>query len=157
MGRFNLYREQLVPKEIEEVFSFYQDASNLQKLTPKHLDFRFITKLPIDMKAGTTIDYSIRLFGLPMRWRTLIESFDPPNSFSDSQQKGPYKYWLHIHEFERVDGGTRVIDRVTYELPFWFIGRIAHTVFVRRTLEGIFDFRAKKIEEIFGVLQRPLE
>lgn len=102
------------------------------------------------MKAGTLIDYELRLYGLPFRWRTVIESFNPISSFIDVQIKGPYRTWLHRHEFEDVPGGTQMHDRVEYELPFGWIGNITHALFVRQSVEQIFTYRNTTITEIFG-------
>ena len=113
------------------------------------LGFTILTPLPIEMRAGALIDYRIRLNGIPMRWRTAIESFDPPNSFVDTQAKGPYAHWHHTHTFRDVPGGTEIGDRVRYALPFGSLGRIAH-VLVKRQLKTIFDYRTRIMRELFG-------
>ncbi|HEX7663963.1 MAG TPA: SRPBCC family protein [Polyangiaceae bacterium] len=144
-----LEREQLVPRPRSEVFAFFSDAANLERLTPNSLKFRIKTPTPIEMKPGTLIDYEIKLSGVPMKWRTLIEVYEPETRFVDLQLKGPYKLWRHTHTFADAPGGTKMNDRVEYELPLGPLGSIAHAVFVKRQLKTIFDFRNEAMREIF--------
>jgi ligand-binding SRPBCC domain-containing protein len=95
------------------------------------------------------IDYTIRLSRVPLRWRTLIEIWEPGKRFVDVQLRGPYRLWRHEHVFSAVPGGTEVRDHVEYELPFGALGTAAHAVWVRRQLERIFDYRARAVEQLF--------
>ena len=144
-----LERQQFVPRPRDEVFAFFAEAQNLEMLTPAFLNFRILTPLPLDMRSGTLIDYQIRLGGVPMRWRTRIETFEAPVRFVDVQLAGPYRTWHHVHEFQDAPGGTLVTDRVDYALPFGFLGALAHRLFVRRALKRIFDYRQQRLAEIF--------
>ena len=145
-----LSRTQRIPLPPEQVFSFFGDPGNLARITPSWLGFRILTPLPVEMKVGTLIDYSITWVILPILWRTLITTYRPPFSFVDEQLKGPYAYWHHAHEFRAVDGGTEMTDTVHYLLPGGILGHIAHTLVVRDQLAAIFDFRAKMIGEFFS-------
>jgi ligand-binding SRPBCC domain-containing protein len=143
-------RTQLISQPRPKVFAFFADAANLERLTPDFLHFRIQTRPPIEMRAGTQIDYELSLAGLPVRWRTRIVTWEPPLRFSDDQERGPYARWHHVHEFEALGEGTRMRDRVDYRLPFGPLGTLAHALWVRRTLERIFDHRRRVIEELFG-------
>ena len=134
-------REQLVARELPEVFEFFSRARNLEVLTPPWLSFSVLTPEPIQMRPGTLIDYRLRLHGIPMRWRTLIETWDEHRSFVDRQLRGPYKLWHHTHTFAAVNGGTLVRDRVRYEIPLGPAGELARRLFVARDLERVFAFR----------------
>ena len=101
---------------IDEVFRFFQDAHNLEALTPDFLKFEVLTPKPIEMRTGALIDYRIRLRGIPLRWRTEITDWNPPHSFVDQQLRGPYRQWHHTHEFVEQDGGTLCTDRVRYRV-----------------------------------------
>jgi ligand-binding SRPBCC domain-containing protein len=132
------------------VFAFFADAANLEALTPPFLGFQIKSPLPIAMRPGAVIDYQIRLYRLPMRWRTLIEAFVPGESFIDSQVRGPYRVWRHEHRFtDTAGGGTEITDQVDYDLPLPPLGRIAH-VWVRRTLRQIFDYRHQIVAARFA-------
>ena len=147
--RHRLEREQLIPRSRSETFAFFTDARNLERLTPKSLNFKIRSALPIDMHSGTLIDYQIALFGIPFRWCTLIEEFEPELRFVDLQLKGPYQYWRHLHEFLEVRGGTIVHDCVDYELPVGPLGEVVHSLFVQRQLINIFAFRRQAMVQIF--------
>lgn len=146
-----LVRELWVPKQARDVFPFFADAANLNTLTPPWLDFRILTPLPIDMKQGALIDYRIGLKGFPLRWRTLISTWEPPFRFVDEQLSGPYILWHHTHEFveQRQGGvlGTLCIDRVRYKHAG---GPIAEKLLVGPDLTRIFDYRQAKMRELFA-------
>jgi ligand-binding SRPBCC domain-containing protein len=147
--RHLLAREQLVPRPRPEVFAFFADAANLERLTPSNLRFSILTSLPIAMRSGAIIEYRLSLFRIPFRWRTVIEVFEPGSRFVDVQAAGPYALWRHLHEFTDVPGGTLIGDRVEYALPLGPLGELAHALFVRRQLEQIFDFRRDVIQRVF--------
>ena len=144
-----LEREQFVPRPLGEVFAFFSDAANLERLTPERLHFKILSPLPIAMKPGALIDYELRLFAVPFRWRTLIETFEPMRRFTDTQLRGPYRSWHHLHEFEAAPGGTHMRDRVEYEVPLGPLGEVARSLFVTRQVESIFDFRREAVDRIF--------
>ena len=149
MSAHTLRRSQWVDRPLEEVFAFFQNPGNLALLTPPDLGFEILTPPPIVMKAGAKIEYRIRLFGLPLRWETLIESYAPPHGFTDVQTRGPYAVWRHTHTFFREDGGTRMTDEVHYAPPLGMLGRLALPL-ISRELQRIFDFRKTAIERLFA-------
>ena len=142
--------ETVLPLPVDEVFAFFAEAGNLQQITPPELDFEVVTPLPVPMEGGTLIEYRLRLFGVPFRWRTRIALWDPPHRFLDEQIQGPYREWIHLHEFEPTPEGTRMRDRVRYRLPLHPLSRPA-TALVRRQLDRIFHFRAEAIRDALGV------
>lgn len=147
-----LHTDQYLEAPLERVFAFFADAMNLERLTPSFLKFRVLTPAPIEMREGALIDYRLRLHGVPIRWRTLISRWEPGVCFIDEQIKGPYKKWVHLHTFAREGTGTRVRDRVEYELPLaWAPGSgLVHRWFVRPRLDEIFAFRAAEMERVVG-------
>jgi hypothetical protein len=145
----HLERSLFLPRPREEIFAFFADAGNLERITPAFLHFHILTPRPIPMQAGTLIDYQLRLFGVPFHWKTRIESFDPPSFFTDVQLTGPYRRWHHRHDFTDAPNGTTMCDRVEYELPLGPLGAIAQTLFVRRAVNQIFDHRNATITKIF--------
>jgi len=151
MIRFHTLRhEQWIPRPLDEVIAFFSDARNLGELTPPWLGFRILTPGPIPMQVGTIIRYSLRWHGLPVSWTTMIRRWDPPRRFIDIQLRGPYRLWHHTHRFHARNGGTQMTDIVRYCLPLGLAGRIAHSLKVRRDLEAIFNYRHRRVEQLFG-------
>ncbi len=144
-----LETETRLPRPLEEVFDFFKEAENLQQLTPPWLDFQILTPLPVEMKQGALIDYRLKLYGIPLPWKTEISLWEPPFRFVDSQLQGPYRKWVHTHTFEEMNGGTLMRDRVEYRLPGGVLAPLAHRLFVKRNVEAIFQFREAKMTEIF--------
>lgn len=147
---FILEREQWVPRPLEEVFTFFADAKNLEALTPPWMRFHILTSEPIEIAAGAIIDYRLSGHGIPLLWKTEIVLWESPHKFVDLQVKGPYKLWHHTHQFHASAGGTQILDSVRYMLPFGVLGRLVHAMSVRQNVEEIFEYRHKKISELFG-------
>jgi ligand-binding SRPBCC domain-containing protein len=149
MSTHRLVASQTIDHPIEEVFAFFSRPDNLGRITPAAMGFEQLSA-DLETRAGLEIDHRIRpLLGIPMLWRSRIESYDPPHSFVDRQVRGPYHRWEHRHTFTAVEGGTRIDDEVTYELPLGPLGDLAHALVVRDQLLEIFRHRARTIDSIF--------
>lgn len=147
---YTLVRDQLIRRPLDEVFPFFADAANLQKITPSWLNFKILTPMPLEMRSGALLDYQISLFGVPLKWRTRIEEFTPGVRFVDTQLRGPYRVWHHTHEFTAVPEGTQMRDTVRYEMPFGPLGTVTHALMVQGMLRKIFDHRYAVIEREFA-------
>ncbi len=149
MSTYSLSSTHLVQADPERVWRFFSDARNLSRITPRSMGFVMHTPEPVT-EPGATIDYTVRpVFGVPVKWRTLIEEVEAPSYLRDIQVKGPYKTWIHEHRFTPVEGGVRMDDQVTYQMPFGPIGTLGHRMVVRAQLQHLFDFRATAIDDIF--------
>ncbi len=142
-----LFRDELLlPRPLAEIFPFFAEARNLEKITPPWLQFEVLTPDPIAMRPGTLIDYRIRVRGVPIRWRTEIVAWEPPHRFIDTQLTGPYRLWHHTHTFEDRGDSTLCRDEVRY----WPLGgALIDWLFVRRDVTGIFKYRRKILLELF--------
>jgi len=138
---------QWLPRPRAELVPFFADAANLGRLTPPWLDFRILTPPPIEMRAGALIDYRLKVHGVPLRWRTRIAVWEPPERFVDEQVRGPYRRWVHEHSFVERDGGTLCRDDVRYAV---LGGALVDRLLVRRDVERIFAYRRKVLSELFG-------
>ena len=139
----------MINSSLDDVFSFFSNPENLSKITPEKLGFNILTPTPIKMKEGQLIDYSIKLLGKKIRWRTMITEYIPKVKFVDQQLKGPYSMWHHTHEFKDVDGKVEMTDEIYYVMPFGLLGRLVNFLFVSRDLNNIFKHRVEIINKIF--------
>jgi len=147
---YNINREQIVDANLEEVFGFFEKPENLQIITPDWMKFDIITPHPLEMKEHAEFDYKISLMFIPLKWKTEITNYDPPYKFVDEQKKGPYKLWIHTHTFEAVGNKTKITDNVDYDLfggPFKIL---VHSLYIRKNLESIFNYRSRKINQLFN-------
>ena len=129
------------------MFPFFADAANLQRITPPWLRFEMLTPAPVEMRVGALIDYRLRVRGIPVRWRSEITHWAPPRRFVDEQRRGPYRLWVHQHSFTEADGGTRVEDTVEYAVH---LGFVVQRFIVAPDLRSIFDYRERRLRELFG-------
>ena len=146
-GERLFYDEQYLKADIEKVFKFFADAGNLEKITPPLLKFHVKKVSSVDIEKGTLIDYDLKIHGVPAKWRTLIEVWEPPFRFVDTQLKGPYQKWHHTHSFRKFGEGTLMIDEVRYRLPLGALGRMVAGSFVESDVGQIFDYRRQIIAE----------
>ena len=133
-------------RPLHEVFPFFADASNLERITPPWLRFQVLTSRAIEMREGLTIDYRLRLRGIPIRWTSRISVWEPPHRFVDEQDRGPYVTWHHEHRFREEDGVTLAEDEVAYTVPG---GRLVNRFLVAPDLRRVFEYRCARLREIF--------
>lgn len=147
-----LRSEIVIPRLLDEVFAFFSDAFNLERITPPFLRFRVLTRPPIEMHPGTLLDYRLRLHGIPLHWQSEISTWEPPYRFVDRQRKGPYRLWEHEHAFEQTPGGVLMRDCVRYVVPggYW-LGGLLHRLYVGRSVRRIFEYRSLALARIFGM------
>jgi ligand-binding SRPBCC domain-containing protein len=145
-----LHAEAVVPRPLDEVFAFFADAVNLERITPPWVKFHVVTPQPVVIRQGALIDYKLRVHGLPMRWQSEITAWEPQHRFVDEQRRGPYSFWRHEHRFESCDAGTRMIDEVSYAVPG---GALVNWLLVARDMRKIFAYRQQALREILN--QRP--
>ncbi|WP_249011164.1 SRPBCC family protein [Conexibacter sp. DBS9H8] len=145
-----LIREQYLRQPVAKVFAFFSEARNLERLTPSWLRFEVLEPAPTEIAQGTLIDYRLRVHGIPLKWTSEIETFEPGVRFIDRQLHGPYALWHHTHEFLALGEGTLIRDTVRYGIGFGPFGELARIAQVQRDLDNIFDSRRRAVEEIFA-------
>jgi ligand-binding SRPBCC domain-containing protein len=148
---YSLKTVQVLPISLEKAWDFFSSPANLAEITPKNLGFNIISKHHGEkMYAGQIIEYKVSpVLGIPLYWMTEISHVEQHKFFVDEQRFGPYSMWHHQHHFKEVPGGVEMTDIVHYKLPFWFLGDIANSIFVKKQLNDIFDYRFKAVEKIF--------
>lgn len=149
---YSIKTVQRIPVSMQQAWDFFSSPTNLQKITPTHLGFKIISQHHGEkMYPGQIIEYKVHpLLGIPLYWMTEITHVEEEKFFVDEQRFGPYSMWHHQHHFRDIEGGVEMTDIVHYKLPLWFLGDIAHALFVKKQLNDIFSYRFKIVEELFG-------
>ena len=147
---YQLKSTQFIPASIETCWDYFSSPNNLKEITPKNMGFIIKTDLPGKMYEGMMIEYKVTpLLGIPMTWITEIKAVKEGEFFIDEQRKGPYAIWHHEHHFKEVEGGVEMTDIVSYEVPFGILGKLVHPIIVKPKLDQIFNYRTKRVDEIF--------
>ena len=151
MAFYQFKREQLISAPIDEIWDFISSPANLSKITPDYMGFEIRSgELPEKMYAGMIISYKVKpLPGIKMTWVTEITHVEEKRYFVDEQRVGPYSIWHHEHLLSETDGGVLMTDIVSYKPPFGFLGSIANSLFIKRQLNKIFDYRVEAVEKLF--------
>ena len=151
MKIYELRTEITVKAPLEQVWSFFSEPKNLQRITPDYMDVRIVKCPDVEIIFdGMIIEYVVRpIFNLPLKWVTEIKEVHPMVSFTDVQLKGPYALWHHFHSFEKMNGYTKMRDIVKYAMPLGILGNIAHRLFVKKQLEEIFRYREATVRTLF--------
>ena len=145
-----LTQTQTLPVAREKLWAFISVPQNLNEITPPKMAFKIVGELPNSAYAGLLLEYKVKIPVLGWTsWLTEIKYVKEGFSFMDEQRVGPYKLWLHTHTLEEVEEGTKMTDEIRYQMPFGILGTIAHFLFVKRTLQQIFQYRREKLDELY--------
>lgn len=146
-----LHREQIIPAPSQKIWEYFCDPKNLNEITPPDMNFEILQGADVKMYVGQLIEYRVEFVrGIRSRWLTEIAHVRAGEYFVDEQRVGPYRFWYHEHGFQQVSTGTKMTDRVTYVIPFGFLGDLSNAFWIEKRLGQIFDFRRHKIVELFG-------
>jgi ligand-binding SRPBCC domain-containing protein len=148
---YQLKRTQFIKADLQTCWKYFSAPANLHIITPNYIDFKVLTPVPAEMYEGLIIHYTIRpILRIPLGWISEIKTIRDCDYFIDEQRQGPYRIWHHEHHFKEVEGGVEMTDIISYSMPFWIIGKFAHWLFVKKQLENIFDYRIRKVDELFN-------
>lgn len=155
MKTYRIEFTQKIPVDLDTAWDFFSSPLNLSEITPKDMTFDVTSPNMegIKMYPGMIITYKVSpLFGIKLNWVTEITHVKEKEYFIDEQRFGPFAFWHHNHHFETVDGGVLMHDILHYSIGFGPIGSIANSIMVSKKINEIFNFRYKKVEELFGKL-----
>lgn len=149
MAKYALRFEVVVGADVDAVWAFHQSPEALTKLTPPGRNMR-VDSLDKGLAEGSIQKFSVKLGPFRMPWWARIHDVTPPNGFSDTAEKSPFKSWKHRHSFEARREGTAIVDTIELAMPFGFLGAIAWKLFAKRDLENLFAFRTRVFRAEFG-------
>lgn len=152
MSFFQLITDQNIPASLTDVWDYISSPHNLPDICPPYMDFRITSRdLPSKMYQGMIITYKLRpMLGVPVSWMTEITHVEDHEFFVDEQRVGPYKLWHHQHHVREIEGGVAMRDIVTYQPPLGILGGIANSIFIKKQLQSIFNYRSAALEQRFG-------
>lgn len=150
---YRLHTVQKVPITVKQAWDFLSDPKNLKEITPNYMGFHIISGADRPMFAGQIIQYIVTpILGIKTNWVTEITHMVENQYFVDEQRFGPYALWHHTHFIKEIPGGVEMEDIIDYKVPFGILGRLVHPILVAPKLNEIFDYRRKKLIELFGEL-----
>ncbi|MEZ4961276.1 MAG: SRPBCC family protein [Saprospiraceae bacterium] len=145
---------QKLPISLDEAWNFFSSPKNLAVITPKELNLVPTSELPANMYPGIFIEYTVRpLLGIPTKWVTEITHVKDREYFVDEQRLGPYQIWHHQHHFKAIPGGVEMTDIVDYRIPLGPVGMLLNALFIGNKVKGIFEYRNKRLIELFGEMK----
>ncbi len=152
---YSLELKQKIPIDLDSAWNFFSCPKNLSKICPPEINFKILsTSGSSKMYAGQIIQYKVKpILNIPFYWMTEITQVKEKEFFIDNQKKGPFKLWHHQHQFKQIEGGVEMTDLVHYQMPFWFLGKILHILFLQKKVADIFEYRKKVVEELFGTMK----
>ena len=152
MKIYTLHKKQRLPISVQQAWDFLSNPKNLKTITPDYMGFNILSGADHPMFAGQIIQYIVTpVLGIKTKWVTEISHVVDKKYFVDEQRFGPYALWHHKHFIKEVDGGVEMEDIIDYKLPFGIVGQLVHPILVKPKLEEIFNYRSKKLEELFGI------
>lgn len=152
MKIYTLHKKKRLPISVQQAWDFLSNPKNLKTITPDYMGFNILSGADRPMFAGQIIQYIVTpVLGIKTKWVTEISHVVDKKYFVDEQRFGPYALWHHKHFIKEVDGGVEMEDIIDYKLPFGILGQLVHPFLVKPKLEEIFNYRAKKLEELFGI------
>lgn len=152
MKIYTLHKKQNLPISIEQAWDFLSNPENLKTITPDYMGFHMVSGADKPMYPGQIIQYIVTpVLRIKTTWVTEITHVRDKHYFVDEQRFGPYALWHHKHFIKEIEGGVEMEDIIDYKVPFGFLGQLAHPILVKPKLEEIFNYRTRKLEELFGV------
>lgn len=151
MKIYRLESKQNLPITKLEAWEFLSSPNNLKTITPKYMSFDILSGAEKPMYAGQIIQYIVTpILGIKTKWVTEITHVVPGEYFVDEQRFGPYALWHHKHFINEIPGGVEMEDIIDYKVPMGILGQLVHPFLVKPKLNEIFEYRRKKLIELFG-------
>jgi len=154
MKIYKIHTKQNLPISKEVAWEFLSNPENLKTITPEYMSFDILSGADRPMFAGQIIEYIVTpIFGIKTKWITEITHVVTGKYFVDEQRFGPYALWYHKHFIKEIPGGIEMEDVIDYKVPMGILGQLVHPFMVKPKLNEIFEYRRKKLIELFGEIK----
>lgn len=146
-----MHTKQKLPITLEQAWALLSDPKNLKLITPEYMGFNILSGADRPMYAGQIIQYIVTpILGIKTKWVTEITHVVHKSYFVDEQRFGPYALWHHKHFIKEIPGGVEMEDIVDYKVLMGILGQLVHPFLVQPKLNEIFEYRRKKLIELYG-------
>ena len=99
------------------------------------------------LRAGETVTWSGRHFGLNLRHTSLIDLWRPYVYFRDIMTEGHFAHFEHDHHFAPMNDGTRMRDELRFSASYGVLGRLLEPT-LRNHLRRFLQDRNARIQEV---------
>ena len=171
--------EQWLPHPVDQVFAFFADPANLPRLMPPWQRARIEASsivppppprtatdhlLDLTKTAGTGTRLTLSFRPVPfspirLQWEAEITSFIWNQHFADTQLRGPFAHWHHVHtvtsesrlnDLRVAVPGTFLRDEVQYQLPFGKLGDLSQPL-IAHQLRRTFAYRHRRTLQLLPI------
>jgi ligand-binding SRPBCC domain-containing protein len=80
---------------------------------------------------GERVTWKAKHFGIWFKFHVIISEYNPNDHFEDKMTKGPFKYFIHSHEFLMEEETVLMKDHIRFQSPVGFIGRWVDKIFMK--------------------------
>jgi len=132
---------------LSKVAAFHDAPASLIAITPPPVRVT-VERFDAPVQAGSQVIFTLHIGPINVRWEAVIAEYQPQQYFRDVQIRGPFGAWSHTHTFMTKPGVTIVNDRVEYQPPLGWLGKLIDPVVIRPSLSFLFRFRARKTRRL---------
>lgn len=93
-----------------------------------------------------TVTWQARHLFKTRQFTSKITAMQSPVFFIDEMVSGDFKSFNHEHHFKATDNGTIVIDKLSFETPYGFFGKLLNSIFLKSYLEKLLVKRNEVIK-----------
>jgi ligand-binding SRPBCC domain-containing protein len=132
-----------LPRDI--VFRFHENPAHLPLLHQGWSAFRMLQH-DGSITPGQRTWFEITVGGImPVVLGFEHTLYEPPRSFAEQLIHGPFRRFVHVHEFEEAEAGTRVRDILEVELPWCYGGEFVMRNLLAPSIREAFRLRARAL------------
>jgi ligand-binding SRPBCC domain-containing protein len=144
---------------IQAVYDFHLNPHFIRHILPSYQKVVSLEE-PNQLKIGAEMKLMMQVYGWKQKWEIVWEDLQAPQGtplrarMVDVARRSPFRAWRHLHLFSAIPGGTELIDRLEYELPWGPVGRLAQPL-MHLELDTMFRFRQRRTKLVLEEMLNP--